>query len=291
MRPRLAAHEVGREVELGRARELSNDLAAFGLLDHLLALGLQAFAGDGAQFRVGLAGGDLLGEGVIERRELLTFQLAHLDGVIELFALERFDGNVGGHVQNELAGLARRRTDQGVAEAGQQRLRTKLDPEVFLAAEFFGRVGHDLIDWLPFQAAREVDHAEIIHLQAAPLDVGELGHAVPQGVERAVHLGVGDFLGRQFDGQPLVGREFELRGGDHPGGKAEGVVQAEFDLVNVANGQDTQFLFGDGLASGGGNELALEFVGDLLLVTGLDEIRRCLARAVAGQLGRALVVT
>ena len=68
-------------------------------------------AGEVTQFRERLAGHDLLRESIVEVGQGLAFQLADLDGVVELLALERLDGEILRHVQAEVARLARRRAE------------------------------------------------------------------------------------------------------------------------------------------------------------------------------------
>ena len=119
------------------------------------------------------------------------------------------------------------------------------------------------------------------------LDRLEAHPLLAQQVERLLHVRVGHGPQLALDRQALVFGQLEFRGGLDRGGELQRLAAAELDLLDVGMAQHIQLLLLDRLAIGLGDELALGFVLDVLLVLPQHHLARRFARPKAGQVGLA----
>ena len=282
---RLGADHALRQLAFHLRKQVRHDLVfrvAIGLdFLPLLEIGLQQFA----QIRERFALGHLAREFVVQLRQRLLLHTPDRDGVVDFLPRHFREHKIGRHPDLELDRIPRFCADQFLREAGEERLGGHAQPEVRAGGERFAGFFINFLHQFAVDRAGVINHRVVFHLQTAIRHFGKIGGAFAQAFE---HLG--DFLPAdrhrlRLDRDPLVFRHLEFRRGDDGRGVTDFPVVAEFHVLDVFDGEHTQFFFRDRLADALRHYLLLHFLADFLPEFHLHHVARRASGPEAGQLG------
>ena len=236
-----------------------------------IKLVLEVFADAVAQFGK-IVGSVSLGESVVGWRQNSLFDLDDFH-LVDAF----FTGDFAGH---EIGGK--------IDCAGDERFGRDLNPEIFLFGEAASN-GIPIGDRFAFAGAVVVEDDEIVFLYGA-VDGLEFGVLSAQRVHGFVDVLLGNAGQFALGGQTAIVGHLEFRSRFDGGGKLERLAFGELDFFDVGVADHFELLVFDSFLVGLGDELALDLVGDVLLVTLDDHIAGGFAGTKSGEGGFALEV-
>ncbi len=166
-------------------------------------------------------------------------------------------------------------------EARQEGILSGLDPKILLFREA-ARHRSQFGDALAIAGSDVIDHHKVAFANWA-LDILKSSPLHPKGVERPLHVRVGDGSSLPLGGEPAIVGHFKVRGGFDLGDKLQRLAAAKLDFFDLRVAHHIELLIFERLLVGLGHELFFGPVPHFFFVFLEEHLLRGLSSAEARQ--------
>ncbi len=199
---------------------------------------------------------------------------------MDLLPGHSFHREIGGHLDVELPGFPRKRSDQIGAIAREKRFIRHLDPEILIGGERMACLGENFMNRLPVDGSFVIDDDKILQLGGPLRHIVEVSRLIAQVFNRFLDFLVGDFRRLELDGKPAVIGQIKLRLDHHRRRERHRVVLGQLHILHIGNLQHAKLFFLNRLPGALPQQLAFQLFADLLFELLLHHRARRLARTI-----------